>query len=310
MTKEIKCPYINVVGTMKSGTVAIIGCPNVGKSTLLNTLLKEKIAIVSSKPQTTRTRILGVLHRPDAEIVYLDTPGLHEPQHQLNRRMVRTAMEAMPDADLLYVMIEALRPSLGPQDRLVVQRVREVTAKSKQPVFLLINKVDLVNKSRILPLIEAVRTAFEWTEIVPISAQTGLNLDRLLDLTVALLPAGDALYDRDMLTDQTMRTLASEFIREKILHHTREEIPYSVAVDIEQFIEEGRLARITASILVEKDSQKAIVIGKNGERLKTVGTEARLDMERIFGMKVFLELWVKVRPAWREDEQVLGELGY
>lgn len=310
MTKEIKSPYINVVGTMKSGTVAIIGCPNVGKSTLLNTLLKEKIAIVSSKPQTTRTRILGVLHRPDAEIVYLDTPGLHEPQHQLNRRMVRTAMEAMPDADLLYVMIEALRPSLGPQDRLVVQRVREVTAKSKQPVFLLINKVDLVNKSRILPLIEAVRTAFEWTEIVPISAQTGLNLDRLLDLTVALLPAGDALYDRDMLTDQTMRTLASEFIREKILHHTREEIPYSVAVDIEQFIEEGRLARITASILVEKDSQKAIVIGKNGERLKTVGTEARLDMERIFGMKVFLELWVKVRPAWREDEQVLGELGY
>jgi GTP-binding protein Era len=295
---------------MKSGTVAIIGCPNVGKSTLLNALLKEKIAIVSNKPQTTRTRILGVLHRPDAEIVYLDTPGLHEPQHQLNRRMVRTAMEAMPDADLLYVMIEALRPSLGPQDRLVIQRVREVTTKSKQPVFLLINKVDLVNKSRILPLIETVRTAFEWTEIVPISAHTGLNLDRLLDLTVALLPDGDALYDHDMLTDQTMRTLASELIREKILHHTREEIPYSVAVDIEQFVEEGRLARIAASILVEKDSQKAIVIGKNGERLKMVGTEARLDMERIFGMKVFVELWVKVRPAWREDEQVLGELGY
>jgi GTPase len=295
---------------MKSGTVAIIGCPNVGKSTLLNALLKEKVAIVSNKPQTTRTRILGVLHRPDAEIVYLDTPGLHEPQHQLNRRMVRTAMEAMPDADLLYVMIEALRPSLGPQDRLVVQRVREVTTKSQQPVFLLINKVDLVNKSRILPLIETVRTAFEWTEIVPISAHTGLNLDRLLDLTVALLPDGDALYDHDMLTDQTMRTLASELIREKILHHTREEIPYSVAVDIEQFVEEGRLARIAASILVEKDSQKAIVIGKNGERLKMVGTEARLDMERIFGMKVFVELWVKVRPAWREDEQVLGELGY
>jgi GTPase len=224
--------------------------------------------------------------------------------------MVRTAMEAMPDADLLYVMIEALRPSLGPQDRLVVQRVREVTAKSQQPVFLLINKVDLVNKSRILPLIETVRTAFEWTEIVPISAHTGLNLERLLDLTVALLPDGDALYDHDMLTDQTMRTLASELIREKILHHTREEIPYSVAVDIEQFVEEGRLARIAASILVEKDSQKAIVIGKNGERLKMVGTEARLDMERIFGMKVFVELWVKVRPAWREDEQVLGELGY
>jgi GTP-binding protein Era len=295
---------------MKSGTVAIIGCPNVGKSTLLNALLKEKVAIVSDKPQTTRTRILGVLHRPDAEIVYLDTPGLHEPQHQLNRRMVRTAMETMPDADLLYVMIEALRPALGPQDRMVVQRVREVVAKNKQPVFLLINKIDLVNKSRILPLIEAVRMTFEWTEIVPISAQTGWNLDRLLDLTVALLPEGDALYDHDMLTDQTMRTLASELIREKILHHTREEIPYSVAVDIDQFVEEGRMARIAASIFVEKDSQKAIVIGKNGERLKTVGTDARLDMERLFGMKVFLELWVKVKPAWREDEQMLGELGY
>jgi GTP-binding protein Era len=295
---------------MKSGTVAIIGCPNVGKSTLLNALLKEKVAIVPDKPQTTRTRILGVLHRPDAEIVYLDTPGLHEPQHQLNRRMVRTAMETMPDADLLYVMIEALRPALGPQDRMVVQRVREVVAKNKQPVFLLINKIDLVNKSRILPLIEAVRTTFEWTEIVPISAQTGWNLDRLLDLTVALLPEGDALYDHDMLTDQTMRTLASELIREKILHHTREEIPYSVAVDIDQFVEEGRMARIAASIFVEKDSQKAIVIGKNGERLKTVGTDARLDMERLFGMKVFLELWVKVKPAWREDEQMLGELGY
>lgn len=295
---------------MKSGTVAIVGCPNVGKSTLLNALLKEKIAIVSDKPQTTRTRILGVLHRPDAEIVYLDTPGLHEPQHQLNRRMVRTAMETMPDADLLYVMIEALRPSLGPQDRMVVQRVREVIAKTKQPAFLLINKVDLVNKSRILPLIDSVRTTLDWTEIVPISAHTGLNLDRLLDLTIGLLPEGDALYDQDMLTDQTMRTLASEIIREKILHQTREEIPYSVAVEIDQFVEEGRLARIAASILVEKDSQKAIVIGKHGERLKIIGTEARIDMEHLFGMKVFVELWVKVRPAWREDEQLLSELGY
>lgn len=295
---------------MKSGTVAIVGCPNVGKSTLLNAILKEKVAIVSDKPQTTRTRILGVLHRPDGEIVYLDMPGIHEPQHRLNRHMMRTALETMPAADLLYVMIEAGRPSLGPQDRLVLQRVREVTAKEKQPVFLLINKVDLVKKSRLLPLIDAVRTAFEWAEIVPISAQTGLNLDRLLDLTVTALPDGEAHYDPDMLTDQTMRTLAAEMIREKILHHTHEEIPYAVAVEIESFVEEGRLARITASVLVERDTQKAIVIGKHGERLKIVGTEARLDMERSFGMKVFLELWVKVRPAWREDEQALAELGY
>ncbi|WP_447979801.1 GTPase Era [Candidatus Nitrospira bockiana] len=295
---------------MKSGTVAIVGCPNVGKSTLLNALLQEKVAIVSDKPQTTRTRILGVLHRPEAEIVFLDTPGLHEPQHQLNKRMVRTAIETMQEADLLYVMIEATRPAPGPGDRAVIQRVREAVAKTPMPAFLLINKVDLVNKSRLLPLIDAARHLFAWTEIVPVSAQTGFNLDRLLDLTVGVLPEGPAHYDPDMLTDQTMRMLAAEIVREKVLQHTRDEIPYSVAVEIDQFVEEGKLARIGASILVEKDTQKPIIIGKHGDRLKTIGTEARLDMERLFQMKVFLELWVRVRPAWREDEHVLSALGY
>jgi GTP-binding protein Era len=290
---------------MKSGTVAIIGRPNVGKSTLLNALLKEKIAIVSDKPQTTRTRILGVVHHPEAQIVLLDTPGLHKPQHQLNKRMVRTALETMREADLIYVLVEATSPP-GAADRLVIEQVRETGIQA----FLLINKVDLVNKARVLPLIEAYRTMLDWQEVVPISAQTGLNVDRLLDLTAKVLPEGEALYGEDVVTDQTMRTLAADLVREKILHHTRQEVPYAVAVEIERFVEEGKLARIAASVLVEKESQKAIVIGKHGERLKAIGTEARVEMERLFGIKVFLELWVKVREAWREDEQVLTELGY
>jgi GTP-binding protein Era len=290
---------------MKSGTVAIIGRPNVGKSTLLNALLKEKIAIVSDKPQTTRTRILGVVHHPEAQIVLLDTPGLHKPQHQLNKRMVRTALETMREADLIYVLVEATSPP-GAADRLVIEQVRETGIRA----FLLINKVDLVNKARVLPLIEAYRTMLDWQEVVPISAQTGLNVDRLLDLTVKVLPEGEAPYGEDVVTDQTMRALAADIVREKILHHTRQEVPYAVAVEIERFVEEGKLARIAASVLVEKESQKAIVIGKHGERLKAIGTEARIEMERLFGVKVFLELWVKVREAWREDEQVLTELGY
>lgn len=293
---------------MKSGTVAIIGRPNVGKSTLLNLLLKEKIAIVSDTPQTTRTRILGVAHLPDAQMVLLDTPGLHKPRHQLNKRMVQTALETMRGVDLLYVMVEATG-SPGPGDRFVMEQVRAVVA-SGTPAFLLINKIDLVNKARILPLIEAYRTMLDWTEVVPLSAKTGLNVDLLVELTVKMLPEGPPLYGEDMITDQTMRTLAAEIIREKILQKTREEVPYAVAVEIDQFVEEGRLARISATVLVDKASQKAIIIGKGGERLKAIGTHARIEMERMFGMKVFLELWVKVREGWREDKRMLAELGY
>ena len=294
---------------MKTGTVAIIGRPNVGKSTLLNALLKEKIAIVSDKPQTTRTRILGVVHLPDAQIVLLDTPGLHQARYRLNQRMVRTAVETMREADLLYVMVEATAAP-GPGDRFVVEQVRGTTGAGGPAAFLLINKVDLVNKARVLPLIESYRTMMDWNEIVPLSAKTGLNLDRLLELTVKVLPEGEPAYGEDVLTDQSMRALAAEILREKILQKTREEVPYSVAVEIDRFVEEGKLARIAASVLVEKESQKAIVIGARGERLKTVGTHARIEMERLFGMKVFLEVWVKVRPAWRQDELVLTELGY
>jgi len=294
---------------MKSGTVAILGRPNVGKSTLLNALLKEKVAIVSDKPQTTRMRVLGVLHRPDAQIAFLDTPGLHKPQHELNKRMVRTAVDSMRDADLLYVMVDAMGPP-GPGDRLAISEVEAATRSSRCPVFLLINKVDAVKKVRVLPLIDVYRGKFEWTEIVPVSAVTGVNLDLLVDLTVKLLPGTDAPFADDVLTDQSMRTLAAELVREKILQKTREEVPYSVAVAVDQFVEEGKLARIDATIIVERESQKAIVVGKGGELIKAVGTEARLDIEQLFGMKVFLRLWVKVRSDWREDEDLLAELGY
>jgi GTP-binding protein Era len=291
---------------MKAGTVAIMGRPNVGKSTLLNALLGEKVAIVSDKPQTTRTRILGVLHRPDAQIAFLDTPGLHKPEHELNRRMIRAAMDAVDEADLLYLMVDAAdRP--GSRDRFVIG---EVTAATRMPVFLLINKVDLVKKVRILPLIEQYRGMCAWAEIVPISATDGSNLDLLVDLTVKALPVGEAVFDEDFLTDQSMRALAAELIREKILNKTFQELPYSVGVIIDQFVETDKLARIDASVIVDKPSQKAIVVGKGGERLKAVGTEARLDMERLFGMKVFLTLWVKVRSGWRDDEQLLNDLGY
>ena len=294
---------------MKFGTVAIVGRSNVGKSTLLNRLLNEKIAIVSEKPQTTRTRILGVVHAPGAQIALLDTPGLHKPQHLLNRRMVRTAVETIEEADLLFVLMDATSLP-GPGDLLAVDHVKAALKKRVRPVILVLNKVDLVNKMKLLPVIEAYARMFSWTEVVPVSAQSGDNVQRLLAVTVPHLPEGEGAYDDDTVTDQSMRTLAAEIIREKLLRQTHEEIPYSLAVEIDEFIEEGRLARIAASVLVERESHKAIVIGKQGERLKTVGTEARVEMERLFDMKVFLKLWVKVREAWREDEHALVELGY
>lgn len=294
---------------MKFGTVAIIGRSNVGKSTLLNCLLGEKISIVSSKPQTTRTRIMGVVHADGAQIAFLDTPGLHKPEHLLNRRMLRTAVETLEDADLLYMLMDATSLP-GPGDLTAVKYMKEALAKRPRPVVLVVTKIDLVNKQKLLPTLDRYGKLFPWTEVVPVSAKGEDNVDRLLAVTVPYLPSAEGAYDDDVVTDQTMRTLAAEMIREKVLQETEEEVPYAVAVEIDEFVEQGKLAKIRASILVERETQKGILIGKQGERLKVIGTQARLDMERLFGMKVFLELWVKVRKAWREDEQTLVELGY
>ncbi|OQW41494.1 MAG: GTPase Era [Nitrospira sp. HN-bin3] len=294
---------------MKFGTVAIIGRSNVGKSTLLNRLLGEKISIVSSKPQTTRTRVMGIVHTKGAQIAFLDTPGLHKPEHLLNRRMVRAAVETLEDADVLYMLMEATSLP-GPGDLSAIKYMKEALAKQPRPVILVVTKIDLVNKHKMLPVLDQYAKLFAWTDVVPVSAQADDNVGRLLAVTVPYLPSGEGPYGEDVVTDQTMRTLAAEMIREKVIQATEDEVPYATAVEIDDFIEQGKLAKIRASIMVERETQKGILIGKQGERLKMIGTQARLDMEKVFGMKVFLELWVKVRKDWREDEQALVQLGY
>ncbi|MEC9006264.1 MAG: GTPase Era [Nitrospirota bacterium] len=295
---------------MKFGTMAIVGCPNVGKSTLVNTIVKQKIAIVSDKPQTTRSRILGVAHFPEGQLALLDTPGLHRPWHQLNKRMVQAALDTVHDADLLAVMVDG-RQKPGAGDREVIEQVFSLTDRSKnKPAFLLVNKIDLMSKPKMLPVIEAYQQLGEWSEIVPLSAKTGLNVDRLRDLVFAQLSEHEGAYEEDFVTDQSLRCLAAEIVREKVLEQTRKELPYAVAVKIDEFKEKGRLFLIAASIVVEKTGQKAIVIGKSGQRLKEIGTAARLDLEREMCVKVFLDLHVKVRGAWRDNEQMLIELGY
>lgn len=225
---------------MKSGTVAIIGRPNVGKSTLLNRLLGEKVAIVSNKSQTTRSRILGVAHLPEAQIAFVDTPGLHRPQDRLNARMVQTTLDTLDAADVVYVVVDAGRQSAS-SDRPVVQEVRRVLGGHPRPVLLVLNKIDVVRKPLLLPLLDAYNRLYPWTALIPISAKTGDGVDRLLAGTVEALPEGEPRYEADMLTDQSMRALAAELIREQILHETEEEVPHSVAVDIEEFKEEGDL---------------------------------------------------------------------
>lgn len=294
---------------MKTGTIAIIGRPNVGKSTLLNALLTEKISIVSNKPQTTRTRIVGVVHRPTAQLIFLDTPGLHKPTHLLNQRMVRTAWDTIREADLLYVMVEATAaPRSG--ELWLFEQIRRVLVEDHKPVFLIVSKVDLVKKPRLLPLLQAYGALAPWTEVVPLSAKVDINLDRLLDATETHLRDGLPVYDEDFLTDQSMRMMAAETIREKILHETSEEIPHSVAVEIEQFEESGKIVHIGAAIYVERETQKPIIVGKKGDRLKGIGTAARLDLERLMARKIYLELWVKVKKAWRENKDILLDLGY
>jgi GTP-binding protein Era len=296
---------------MKSGQLAILGRPNVGKSTLLNALVREKVAIVSDKPQTTRMPILGVGHYPEGQLILIDTPGLHTPHHRLNAQMVQSALGILTQSDVVYVIVDSQVPP-GPGDQFVIDQVAQANQdRPFQAVFLLLNKADAVAKSRLLPLIEQYRTRYPWTEIVPLSAKTGLNVPRLVELTFACLSdSGALLYEKDFLTNQSMRQMAGEIIREKVLASTHAELPYAVGVLIEQFEETKKLTSILATILVEKDSQKGIIIGKSGSRLKEVGQLAREEMEQLFDMKIYLEMWVKVQAGWRDNPRILTDLGY
>lgn len=291
----------------KSGFIAIAGRPNVGKSTLLNKILGEKLAITSSKPQTTRNRITGILNSDDAQMVFLDTPGIHRANTPLNRFMVKTATSTFSEVDLILLLIEADRGH-NSDDDLIIENLRQAGA----PVYLVINKIDRVDKLKLLPLIDRFRSLYDFREIVPVSAVTGDGVDRLLELIREALPEGPKYFPDDSFTDNSERFIAAEIVREKILMLTHKEIPYATAVTVEAFKEdeEKNLIRITATITVEKDSQKGILIGKGGKMLKEIGTQARIEMEKFFAAKIFLELFVRVRKDWTKDSKWLKEFGY
>lgn len=297
----------------RSGFVTIVGRPNVGKSTLLNAILGERIAITTAKPQTTRQRILGVHHFDDGQIVYLDTPGIHRAKGGLNKYMMETAMGTIADADLIYFMIEAgpkfiNRSDLGEGNRKIMQTI----ARSGKPAFLIINKVDLVEKSDLLPYIDRIKGEIEFAEIFPISAKKKDGIQYLVNATLARIPEGPPYYPGDMITDRTMRFLASEIVREKTMILLQEELPYSTGVSIEQFKElgDGNRYHIEAVIYVERNSQKGIVIGKGASMLKNIGKKARVDLERFLDKPVGLKLFIKVKKDWTENPRSLKELGY
>jgi GTPase len=287
----------------RSGFIAIVGRPNVGKSTLLNFLLGEKIAIISDKPQTTRNRILGIVNQPAAQMVFIDTPGIHKPMHKMNEHMVHAALATYNEVDVILLLVEATEPP-GAGDRFII----ETLSKATTPVFLLINKADLVKKEKLLPLIQTYSALYRFEQIIPLSALHG-DVGGLIDAVVKRLPEGPQYFPEDQLTDQPERFIVSELIREKIFTLTKDEIPYSTAVVIEDMKEEPELTRVDAVIYVERESQKGILIGKNGAMLKRIGTLARQDAEKLLGARIFLQLWVKVKKDWREDERMLKELG-
>lgn len=290
---------------MKAGFVSLVGRPNAGKSTLLNRLVGTKLAIVSDKPQTTRNRILGVRTWPEGQAVFMDTPGIHRPLHRMNVRMVDAALASIREVDVLMLVADA-SGRFGGGDRFLLERLADV----KIPLVLVLNKIDLIPKPNLLPLIDWYRKQREFAEIVPVSALTGENVDRLERIVRSLLPEGDPLYPEDFLTDQPERFFVAEIVREKLLHHLRDELPFSTAVVLDQFDESDRgLVRLYCSILVDQESQKPIVVGRGGSMIKRIGTEARLEIERFLDTRVFLDLRVKVRPEWRENERLLDEMG-
>ncbi|WP_066636541.1 GTPase Era [Desulfolucanica intricata] len=292
--------------SFKSGFVAIIGRPNVGKSTLMNRMIGQKVAIMSDKPQTTRHKIHSVLTRDHAQVVFLDTPGVHKPKHKLGQHMVDTALSTLKEVDLILFMVEANTPS-GAGDQYIMNELSKIAT----PIFLIINKVDLISKNQLLPLIAEFQTKLDFKEIIPVSALQGDNVDRLADLIIRYLPEGPKYYPDDMITDKPEQFIMAELIREKVLHLTSQEIPHSVAVVIEDIQPRpNNTVYVGSLIYVERDSQKGIIIGKKGQMLKQIGQLAREDIEKLLGSKIYLELRVKVRDDWRNKEAFLKSFGY
>src|SRR4030067_3523864 len=295
------------MSSFKSGFISILGRPNVGKSTLFNRLLGDKIAIIAEKPQTTRNRILGIKHVEGGQLIFLDTPGIHQGRSELTQRMVRTAIASGRDADVLRFLTEAASPLVEKDQQMI-----ESLTGSKGVSFLVINKMDLVKRKNLLPIMDQYQKLHPFKEIIPISAMSGEGIDILLEEILRVLPESPPYYPEDMVTDQTKRFLVSEMIREKVIHQTYQEIPYSTAVTIEEFKEhsEKNLVVIKATIHVERDSQKKILIGKGGEKMKRIGEAARKEVEDFLGTTVFLELWVTVERNWTQNPQALNRLGY
>jgi GTP-binding protein Era len=289
---------------VKSGFVALLGRPNAGKSTLLNRIVGQKLAIVSDKPQTTRTRVVGVKNYPDGQVVFVDTPGVHKPAHRLNVRMVDLALESMREVDVIALIVDAsVKPGKG--DRYVLDLLKETT----QPAILALNKVDLLAKQKLLPLIDHYRQEHAFVEIVPASAADGMNVDVLERLFLQYLPEGDPMYPPDYVTDQTERFFAAEVVREQVLQLTHDELPFSTAVVVDRFDEaNGERVDLYCTILVDRESQKPIVIGKGGAMIKQIGSAARAELEQYLEKRVYLDLHVKVKSEWRDDDRMLDEI--
>lgn len=295
------------MASYKAGFISILGRPNVGKSTLFNRMIGEKLSIITPKPQTTRHRILGIKNTEGGQLIFLDTPGIHEGKSELNKRMVQTAIASGWDADVLLYLIEAVSPQVE-EDEKMLRTLKDCRAVP----FLVINKIDLVRRETLLPLIDQYQKLHPFEKIIPISAITGDGVDLLVDEILKYLPESPPYYPEDIFTDQTERSIVSEMIREKIIEQTFQELPYATAVKIESFKEhpEKNLVVIQGTIYVEKESQKKILIGKGGQKLKRIGEEARREIETFLGKKVFLELWVKVEKDWTRNPHILDELGY
>lgn len=290
----------------KSGFVSIIGRPNVGKSTFVNRVIGHKIAIMSDKAQTTRNKIQGVMTRDDAQIIFIDTPGIHKPKHKLGDYMMRVAKNTLSEIDAIMFMVN-VNEDIGRGDEYIMEMLKNV----KTPIFLVLNKIDLVHPDTLMPKIEQYQSYMDFTDIIPISALEGLNVDHFIDVLKSFLPEGPKYYPDNQISDHPEQFVVSEIIREKILHLTSEEIPHAIGVNVDHMIKEDEdRVRIEATIYVERDSQKGIVIGKGGKKLKEVGKRARRDIEMLLGSKVYLELWVKVQRDWRNKVNFIRQIGY